>query len=60
MTTASGVTSDGSGDPSLWLLLLRELRDVAQTVTIIVVVSVSIRVSSSNWDALCWCRGISG
>jgi hypothetical protein len=29
MTTASNVTSDGSGDPSFWLLLLRELRAMA-------------------------------
>jgi hypothetical protein len=57
VTTASGVTSDGSSDPSLRLLLLRELRAVAQTVTIIVVVSVSARVSSSSRDALWWCRG---
>jgi hypothetical protein len=36
MTTARGVTSDGSGDPSFCLLLLRKLRDVARTATIIV------------------------
>jgi hypothetical protein len=45
MTTASGVTSDGSGDPSFQLLLLRELRVVART-AIIIVVSISVRVSS--------------
>jgi hypothetical protein len=28
MTAASGVTSDGSGDPSLWLLLLRECNTI--------------------------------
>jgi hypothetical protein len=60
VTPASGVTSDGSSDPSLWLRLLRELRVVAQTTTGIVVVSVSIKVSSSSRDALWWCRGISG
>jgi hypothetical protein len=56
MTTTSGVTSDGPGDPSFWLLLLQKLHVVAQTATI-VVVSVSINVSSSSWDALWWCRG---
>jgi hypothetical protein len=56
MTTTSDVTSDGLGDPSLWLLLLRELCIVARTTTI-VVVSVSVRVSSSSGDALWWCRG---
>jgi hypothetical protein len=55
MTTVGGVTSDGSGDSSFHLLLLRELHDVARTATV-VVVSVSVRVSSSNRDALCWCR----
>jgi hypothetical protein len=53
VTPTSGVTSDGSSDPSLWLL--RELRAVAQTATVGIVVS--IRVSSSSWDAPWWCRG---
>jgi hypothetical protein len=57
VTLASGVTSDGSSNPSLQLLLLRELRAVAQT-AIGVVVSVSFRVSSSSRDALWWCRGM--
>jgi hypothetical protein len=57
VTPASGVTSDGSSDPSLQLWLLRELRAVARTTTSIVVVSVSVRVSSSSRDALWWCRG---
>jgi hypothetical protein len=56
VTPTSGVTSDGSSDPSLWLLLLRELRVVAQTATI-VIVSISVRVSSNSRDALWWCRG---
>jgi hypothetical protein len=60
VTPASGVTSDGSSDPSLRLRLLRELRAVARTATGVVVVSVSVRVSSSSRDALRWCRGISG
>jgi hypothetical protein len=37
MTTTSGITSDGSGDPSFWLLLFRKLCAVARTATIIVV-----------------------
>jgi hypothetical protein len=47
----SGIASDGSSDPSIWLLLLRELRVVARTATGVVIV-VSIRVSSSSRDAL--------
>jgi hypothetical protein len=57
VTPASGVTSDGSSDPPLRLRLLRALRVVAQTATDVVVVSVSVRVSSSSRDALWWCRG---
>jgi hypothetical protein len=56
VTSASGVASDGSSDPSLRLLLLRELHGVARTATDIVVI-VSIRVSSSSRDALLRCRG---
>jgi hypothetical protein len=53
VTPTSGVVSDGSSDPSLQLLLLQELRVVAQTATGVVgVVSVSVRVSSSSRDAL--------
>jgi hypothetical protein len=55
VTHVSSVASDGSSDPSLRLLLLRELHAVARTATGIVVVSV--RVSSSIRDALWWCRG---
>jgi hypothetical protein len=57
VTPASGVVLDGSSDPSLWLLLLRELLAVARTTTGIVVVSISVRVSSSSRDALWWSRG---
>jgi hypothetical protein len=56
VTLMSCVVSDGSSDPSLWLLLLRELHAVARTATGVVVV-ISIRVSSSSRDALWWCRG---
>jgi hypothetical protein len=55
VTPVSSVTSDGSSDPPL--RLLRELCVVARTVTGVVVVSVSVRVSSSTRDALWWCRG---
>jgi hypothetical protein len=55
VTPASDVMSDGSSDPSLRLLLLRELHVVAQTATSVVIVSV--RVSSSSRDALWWCKG---
>jgi hypothetical protein len=58
VTPASGVTSDGSSDPPLRLRLLRELRAVDRTATGVGVV-VSVRVSSSNRDALWWCRGVS-
>jgi hypothetical protein len=57
VTPASGVMSDGSSDPPLRLRLLRELRVVARTTTGVVVISISVRVSSSSWDALWWCRG---
>jgi hypothetical protein len=57
VTPASGVTSDGSSDPSLRLRLLRKLHVVARTATGGVVVSISVRVSSSSWDTLRWCRG---
>jgi hypothetical protein len=57
VTPASGVTSDGSSDPSIRLRLLRELCAMARTATSIVVVYVSVRVSSSSRDALRWCRG---
>jgi hypothetical protein len=43
MTTVSGVTSDGSGDPPFRLLLLRKLCVVARTATVVVV---SVRISS--------------
>jgi hypothetical protein len=59
VTPASGVTSDGSSNPSirLRLRLLRKLHVVARTANDIIVVSVSVRVSSSSRDALRWCRG---
>jgi hypothetical protein len=57
VTPASSVTSHGSSDPSLRLRLLRELRAMARTATGVVIVSVSVRVSSSSRDALWWCRG---
>jgi hypothetical protein len=57
VTPVSGVTSDGSSDPSLRFWVLRELRVMARTTTNVVVVSVSVKVSSRIRDALWWCRG---
>jgi hypothetical protein len=57
VTPASGVTSNGSSDPSLRLQLLRELCFVARTATDVVVFSVFVSVSSSSRDALWWYRG---
>jgi hypothetical protein len=54
VTPASDIASDGSSDPSLRLLLLRDLCVVARTATGVVIV---IKVSSSSRDALWWCRG---
>jgi hypothetical protein len=48
VTPVSGITSDGSSDPSFWLWLLRELRAVARTATGVIVISISVRVSSSS------------
>jgi hypothetical protein len=48
VTPASGVTSDGSGDPSLRLLLLWKVGAVARAT--VVAVSV-IRVSSSSYSS---------
>jgi hypothetical protein len=56
VTPASNVTSDGSRYPSIQLWLLQKLCAVARTATGVIVVSVSIRVSSSSRDALGWCR----
>jgi hypothetical protein len=57
VTPASGVTSDGSSDPSLRLRFLRELRAMARTATSVIVVPISVRVSSNSRDALWRCRG---
>jgi hypothetical protein len=42
VTHASGFTSDGSSDPTLWLWLLWALHVVAWTAPDVVVVSVSV------------------
>jgi hypothetical protein len=54
LTTTGDITSDGSGDPSFWLLLLQKLHAVDRTATVVVIF---VRVSSSSWGALWWCRG---
>ena len=48
VTPASGVTSDGSSDPSILLRILQKLCAVAQTAIGVVVVSISVRVSSNS------------
>jgi hypothetical protein len=55
VTPTSGVASDGSSDPSLRLLLLRQLRAVARATTDVIIVYV--RVSYNSRNALWWCRG---
>jgi hypothetical protein len=58
VTTASGVTCDGSGDPSLRLLFLRGLGTVVGAIVVVVVsIGVSSRTSSSSRGVLRWCRG---
>jgi hypothetical protein len=57
-TPASGVTSDGSSNPSLWLLLLREVGVVARAAVVATsVVGGSSNSYSSGRDAQWWCRG---
>jgi hypothetical protein len=57
VTPASDVTSDGSSDPSLRLLLFQELHAMARTATTTMIIIVFVKVSSSSQDALWWCRG---
>jgi hypothetical protein len=61
VTTACGVTGDGLGDPSFWILLLEKLGTVAWAAIVVVFVRISSNgsssTSSSGCDALWWCRG---
>jgi hypothetical protein len=57
VTTASGVTGDGSSDPSFQFLVLRKRGAVARAATVVIFVGISSSSSSSSRDALWWCRG---
>jgi hypothetical protein len=61
VTLVSGVTSDGSDDPSLQLLLLQEVDDVARaTIVAVSIIRVSSNSYSSGRDAQWWCRPLAG
>jgi hypothetical protein len=57
VTPASGVTSDGSSNPSLRLLFLLKVGAVARAAAITFVVGVSSNSYSRSRDAQWWCRG---
>jgi hypothetical protein len=57
VTPTSGVTSDGSSNPSFQLLLLWKVGAVAQAAVITSVVWVSSSSYSCGWGAQWWCRG---
>jgi hypothetical protein len=58
VTPVNSVTSDGSSNPSLQLLLLWKVDVVARgTVIVVSVVKVSSNSYSSGQDAQWWCRG---
>jgi hypothetical protein len=56
VTLASDVTSDGSSNPSLRLLLLLKVGAIARAAVVTSVVGVSSNNYSSGWDAQ-WCSG---
>jgi hypothetical protein len=57
VTPASGVTGDGSGNPSFQLLLLRKVGVVARAAVATSVVWVSSSSYSNGWGTQWWCRG---
>jgi hypothetical protein len=57
VTPASSVASDGSSNPSFWLLVSREVGVVARAVVATSVVWVSSSSYSRGWGAQWWCRG---
>jgi hypothetical protein len=57
VTTVSGVTGDGSGDPTFRLLLLKKHGDVSRAFFVVVSVRISSNSSSCSRDALWWCKG---
>jgi hypothetical protein len=54
---ASSVTSDGSSNPSFWLLVSREVGVMARAGVATSVVWVSSSSYSRGWGAQWWCRG---
>jgi hypothetical protein len=57
VTPASSVVSDGSSNPSFWLLVSRKVGVVARDAVATSVVWVSSSSYSSGWGAEWWCRG---
>jgi hypothetical protein len=57
VTPASGVTSDGSSNPFLQLLLLWKVGAVTRAAVVTSVVGVSSNSYSSGQDAQWWCKG---
>jgi hypothetical protein len=57
VTPASSVASDGSSNPSFWLLVSKEVSVVARAVVATSVVRVSSSSYSRGWGAQWWCRG---
>jgi hypothetical protein len=57
VTPTSGVTSDGSSNPSLWFLLLWKVGAVARSAVVTSIIGVSSNSYSSGRDAQWWCRG---
>jgi hypothetical protein len=57
VTPASSVASDGSSNPSFWLLVSRKVGVVARVVVATSVVWVSSSSYSRDWGAQWWCRG---
>jgi hypothetical protein len=57
VTPASSVASDGSSNPSFWLLVSRKVGVMARAVVATSVVWVSSSSYSRGWGAQWWCRG---
>jgi hypothetical protein len=57
VTPVSSVASDGSSNPSFWLLVSRKVGVVARVAVATSVVWVSSSSYSSGWGAQWWCRG---
>jgi hypothetical protein len=57
VTLASSVASDGSSNPSFWLLVSRKVGVVARAVVTTSLVWVSFSSYSRGWGVQWWCRG---